>query len=86
MQEISAISIDYRTRSLEVAENIQGQLTWIETNAAFPEHFPLKTTESLRIEFKLLHFGSKAAMRLTVGVEKTLERCTDFYKRMLTTQ
>ena len=44
---------------------------------------PQKTTKNLKIEFELMDFSSKADAILTVGVEKTLERCMDFYKRML---
>ena len=80
-EEVSTISTNFRTRTLEVVENIQGQLTWIETNAAFLEDFPQKTMEILKIEFELLDFSSKATVRLTVGVGKTLERCMDFYKK-----
>ena len=52
---------------------------------AKPDYLPQKSTKSLRIEFELLDFSNKAATRLTNGVQKTLERCTYFYKRMLTT-
>ena len=33
LQEISVISMDFRMRTLEIAEIIQGQLIWLETNA-----------------------------------------------------
>ena len=49
----------------------------------FLEHFPKKTTDNLKIEFELMDFSSKAATRLIVVVEKTLDMCMDFYKRML---
>ena len=44
LQDISVISTEFRMRTLEVAEIIQGQLTWIETNAEFLEIFPQKST------------------------------------------
>ena len=68
-------------RTSEVAENIQGQLTWIETNATFLKHFPQKTTENLKIEFKLLDFSSKAAARLTDGVIKLWRGTYIFIKK-----
>ena len=79
------MSTDFKTKTLEVAEILQGQLTWIESNAGFMEYFPHNTTENLKIEFKLMDFSCKATARLTAGVGKTLERCMDFYKRVLTT-
>ena len=60
-------------------------MTWIEANEAFLEHLPQKTVEVLRIELELLEFNGKSALRLTTRVEKTLERCMDFYKTMHTT-
>ena len=79
------ISTDFRTITLEIAEIIQGQLTWIETNVAWSTHLPQNTIESQKIEFRLIDFSSKAAARLTSDVEKTLDKCVDFYKRVLTT-
>ena len=84
LQDISIILIDFRTRLLEVTEKVRGKLTWIEANEAFPEHFPQQTTQILRIELELIEFSSKSALRLTTGVENTLERCVDFFKRMCT--
>ena len=56
----------------------------IEANEGFPEHFPQNTVEVLRIELELLEISSKSTLRLAIGVEKTLERCVYFFKRMRT--
>ena len=40
---------------------------------------------NLKTKFELMDLSSKAAARLTTGVRKNLERCMDFYKRMITT-
>ena len=85
MEKFSTISTDFGTKTQEVAEVIQGQLSWMETNGAFPEHLPQKTTENLNIEFELMDFSIKDTARLTIGVGKTLERCMVFYKRIITT-
>ena len=37
------------------------------------------------MEFELVDFNSKVVVRLTARVRKNLERCMDFYKRMLAT-
>ena len=78
MQEISAISIDFRTRLLEVVNKFRGQLTWMETNEAFPEHLLQNLAEVLRIVLELIEFSNKYTLRLTTGVERTFERCVDF--------
>ena len=61
---------------------VQIQLTWVEANSTFLEHFPQNTVESLKIELVLLEFSNKFTLRMTTTVEKTLERCTECYKKM----
>ena len=82
MNEITTMSLDFRTRLLKVEEKVQGQLTWVESNSEFPTHLPQNMAEGLRIELSLLDFSNKSSLRLTTTVEKTLERCTKFYKKM----
>ena len=48
----------------------------------FPEHLPQKIVESLKIEMELPDFCRKALERLNNEIEKTLEKCTEFYKNM----
>ena len=79
------ISVEFKTKTQEIAETIQGQLTWLETNKELPENAPRKSPERLQIEYDIMNFSSEAAVRLTVAIEKTLDRCTEFYKKMLTT-
>ena len=82
MNEISIVSLDFRTRLLKDLKNIQWNLTWMESNSKFPVHLPQKTTEGLRIELAILEFCNKSSLRLNTGIKKTLERCTYFYKKM----
>ena len=84
LQEISVISTDFRTRTQQIVEIIQGQLTWLETNAQLLENAPQKSTENFQIEYELMDFRSTAAARLTVVVRKTLDKCMEFYKRVIT--
>ena len=64
---------------------MQGQLNWLETNAELLENAPQKSTKNLKIEYELMDFSSKVVARLTAVVGKTLDKCMDFYKRVLTT-
>ena len=59
-------------------------MTWLETNEEIPENARQKNMENLHIEHELMDYSSKAAARLTIAVGKTLDKCMDFYKRVLT--
>ena len=85
INEISVISTDFKTRTQEIVEIIQGQLTWLETNAKFPKNEPQKSTENLKIEYELMDFSSNAATKFKTAVGKTLDKCMDLYKKVLTT-
>ena len=37
------------------------------------------------MELEILNFGSESAVRLNTTIDKTLEKCTKFYKRMCLT-
>ena len=77
------ISIEFKARSQEIAETIQGQLTWLETNKEPLENAPRNNPKKLQIEHDIINFSSKAIERLKIAVEKTLERCMKFYKKVL---
>ena len=85
LQEISVIMTNFRKRAQEIAEVIQVQLTWLETNEELRENAPQKSIENLHIQHELMDFNSKATAKLTDTVGKTFDRCMDFYKRVLTT-
>ena len=76
------MSNDFRARMLKVTTKVQIQLVWVESNSEFPKQLPQKKGEGLKIELALLDFGSKFAIRFTNAIEKTLEKCTKFYKKM----
>ena len=85
LQEISMISTEFKARTQEIAETIQGQLTWLETNKELRENTPMKSPERLQIEYDIINFSNKAVERLKVAVEKSMEKCIEFYKKVLTT-
>ena len=57
----------------------------METNKELPENAPIKSPEKLQIEYDIMNFSSKASERLIVTVGKTMEKCMEFYKKVLTT-
>ena len=74
-----------RKRLTRVTELVQSRLTWIGANAAFSDNMPQKTTRGLKMELPLLNFSSRVAERLNTTVEKTVEKCREFYKKMCMT-
>ena len=50
-----------------------------------PANMLKKTAESLNMEVAILNFGYRAAVRLNTSIDKTIEKCNEFYKRMCST-
>ena len=48
------------------------------------ENVPQKSIDIFHIEHELTNFNRKGATKLTVVAEKMLDKCLDFYKRVLT--
>ena len=46
---------------------------------------PQKTIGSLKMELAILNFSCKSEVRLNTTIDKTVEKCTEFYKRMCLT-
>ena len=78
------ISTEFKARTQEIAETIQGQLTRLETNKELSENTPMKSPERLQIEYDIINFSRKDTERLIVVVDKSIEKCTEFYKKVLT--
>ena len=74
---------DLKKRAQEITEVIQVQLTWLDTNEELPENEPQKSIENLHIQHEIMDFNSKAATKLIDIVGKTLDKCMEFYKRVL---
>ena len=79
------VATKFKARTQEITETIQGQLTWLETNKEPPKSETMKSPERLHIEYDLMNFSNKAAERLVDAVEKTTDKCMEFYKKVLTT-
>ena len=61
---------------------MKNQLAWIGANLTFPANMPQKTTGSLKMEVAILNFGCKAAAILNTAIDRTIKKCTEFYKGM----
>ena len=83
MKVITAESLDFRKRLLEVEEKFKSKMTWRESNSMFPDHLPHKTTENIKSEMALLDFCRKASRKISNEIPKTVEKCQDFYKKSI---
>ena len=43
---------------------------------------PQKTLGSIKMELEILNFGCKLVVRLNKTIDKTIDKCTEFYKGM----
>ena len=57
----------------------------MEENKEPPENAPMKNLERLQLEYDLINFSNKAAERLIEEIEKTSDKCKEFYKKVLIT-
>ena len=75
----------FKDRTQEIVETLQGQLTWLETNTECPENIPEKCPKKLQFEYDIVNFSYRAAERLMEAVEKTMEKCAEFFRKMIIT-
>ena len=60
-------------------------MTWVETNKEYPADISVKYMETLKLEYELIVFASKAAEELKKTVKKTKNAYAEFYRRVLLT-
>ena len=65
-----------------MVEVVQSQLTWIGAHSTFPVNKTHKTSGSINMELVILNFGCKSVVQLNTAIDKTIEKCTEFYKGM----
>ena len=53
----------------------------LETNKEFSKNAPMKSRERLQIEYDIINFSNKVIERLIIAVEKSMEKCTEYYKK-----
>ena len=85
MQEISATTTKFKDKTQDIVEFIQGRLTWLETTKEIPKKTPFKGLERLQLKYELIGFINKAIEKFIEAVKKTIEKCSEFYKKVLTT-
>ena len=85
LEEISVIASQFRDKTQNAMEIIQGILTWLETTKDPPANTPFKYSERMQLEFELIGFGNKSIERLLEAIKKTKNQCMEFCEKVLTT-
>ena len=57
----------------------------METTKELPENTLVKDSVRLKLEYELMGFSNRAAEKLIEEVKKTIDKCSEFYKNVLTT-
>ena len=70
LEEISVIASQFKDKTQNAMEIIQGRMTWLETTKDPPASTPIKDLERMQLEYKLICFGNKDAEKLIEAVKK----------------
>ena len=68
LEEIVSTTSYCLDRTQDILEIIQGRLTWLETTKEPPANAPIKYLETVKLEYELIEFGSKAIEELVKEV------------------
>ena len=58
-------------------------MTWLETTKEPLTDAPIKDLETVKLEYELIEFGSKAAEELIKTVRRTKGVCVEFCRKVL---
>ena len=75
LQEISATTTEFKDKTQDIVEFIQGRLTWLEKTKELLENAPIKALKILQLEYELIGFNNRATEKLIEVVHKTIDKC-----------
>ena len=85
LEEISFIASQFKDNTQNLLEIFYGILTWLETTKEPAANEPVKDSEKIHLEYKLMGFGNKVAEKLLEVVKKTKYQCMEFCEKVLET-
>ena len=80
LKEIKLGSTQFWRIFSDVVDLVKNQLAWVKTHSNFPVDMPHKSLGGLKMEISILNFGCKTTVGLNIAIEKTIEKCAEFYK------
>ena len=60
-------------------------MTWLETNKEPPTYMPIKDLETVKLEYDVIEFASKAAEELVKTIRRTKSACAELCRKFLLT-
>ena len=85
LEKILVIASQFRDKTQNVMEIIQGRLTWLEAAKEPPMNTPVKDLERIQLEYELIGFGNNAVEKLIEAVKKTKDQCMEFCEKVIRT-
>ena len=85
LEEIVSIASYFLDRTQDILEILQGRLAWLETTKEPLAFAPIKDVETVKMEYKLIEFGSKETEELVKAVQRTKGVCAEFYRKVVIT-
>ena len=85
LEEIYVIASQFKDKTQNVMEIIQGILAGLETTKEPPTNASVKYSERMQLEYELIGFGNKAVEKLIEAVKKTKDQCMEFCEKVLET-
>ena len=85
LEEILSTTSHFKDKTEDILEILQGCLTWLETTKEPLANAPIKDSERVKLEYKLIEFGNKAVEELVKAAQRTKGVCTKFYRKVLIT-
>ena len=76
LEEIVSTTSYFLDRTQDILKIDQGCLTWFETTKEPLADAPIKDVETVKLEYELIEFESKAAKELVKAVRRTKGVCT----------
>ena len=83
LEEIVSTASYILDRTQDILEILQGRMTWLETTKEPLADAPIKDLETVKLEYELIEFKSKAAEELVKEVRRTKGVCAEFCRKVL---
>ena len=85
LEEVVSTTSYFLGRTQDILETLRGRMAWVEVNKEYPVDIFVKYQETMKQEYEMIDFASKAAEELKKAVKRTQGACAEFCRRVLLT-